>query len=59
MAVAILTTCGKWTYGVSRDEFNGLSEDGDPLTYNEYLMIINNSQCGEYALPRVFEEVQL
>ena len=59
IAVAVRTTCGKWTYALSKDEYNALGDDGDPYSYDEYLMTINNAQCGEYVLPFVFEEVQL
>lgn len=59
IAVAVRTTCGKWTYALSRDEYNALGDDGDSFSYDDYLRTINKAQCGEYALPKVFEEVQL
>ena len=59
IAVAVKTTCGKWTYALSKDEYNALGDDGVSFSYTEYLMTINNAQCGEYVLPKVFEEVQM
>ena len=56
IAVAIKTSCGLWTYALSREEFNSWDGGDDPLTYDEYLMIINEDKCGEYTLPRVVEE---
>lgn len=59
IAVAVRTTCGIWTYTISEDEYyaNGLGDLGE--SYQSYLMEINRAKCGEYALPRVFDEVQL
>lgn len=59
IAVAVRTTCGIWTYTISEDEYyaSGAGDFGE--SYQDYLKYINQSKCGEYALPRVFDEVQL
>lgn len=59
IAVAVRTTCGIWTYTISEDAYyaSGAGDFGE--TYEDYLKEINHDKCGEYALPRVFDEVQL
>lgn len=58
LAVAVRTTCGIWTYTLSKEEYYSLGQD-DGKGYNNYLMEINFANCGIRALPRVFEEVEL
>lgn len=57
IAVAVKTTCGKWVYTIDEATYNssGCGDQGE--TYQDYLKYLNLVHCGEYILPKTFEEV--
>lgn len=56
IAVAVKTTCGIWIYTIDEASYYASGAGDFGQSYQEYLMELNDSYCGEYIAPWISEE---